>query len=60
MQATDDFAIFIHYQVPVVTRITSLVYKKLVEMGRQCLIGTLTKCEEIADEIVAVKETEEA
>ncbi len=60
MQTTENYAIFIHYQVPVITRITSLVFQKLIKMGKEYLIGSLEVCEELADEFVAVKEIENA
>ena len=63
MQTTDEFAVFIHYELPVITRTTSLVYKLLTKRGCVYFTGTLEGCEKVADsvvEIVAFKETEQA
>lgn len=63
MTTTDDFAVFLHYQIPVVTKITSLVYKYLKERGNTYCTGTRTECENLADvyiEVVALKEEEMA
>lgn len=61
MTTTEEFAIFLHYQIPVVTRITSLVYKYLKERGTAYLVGTFGDCEDLANvyiEVVALKEEE--
>jgi hypothetical protein len=61
MHTTDDFAVFIHYQVPVVVSITSLVYEYLKERGNTYFIGTRTGCNELAEvvmRIVALQEEE--
>lgn len=63
MKTTEEFAVFIHYNIPVITRIKSLVYKILNEQGYIHFTGTLEGCEEVADsvvELVAFKETEQA
>lgn len=63
MEATEEFAIFIYCQIPVVSPITSLVSKALIKKGYNYLTGTRTSCEQLAEEVielVAFKELEEA
>lgn len=58
MEANEDYAVFIHFGIPVVTRIGSKVYNTLVEMEKQYFTGTSPNCEKFADDLVVVAERE--
>jgi hypothetical protein len=58
MELNEDYAVFIYYKLPVITRIGSSVYNILVSMGKQYFTGFLINCEKFADDIVAITEKE--
>jgi hypothetical protein len=58
MEANKEYAVFIHYGIPVIARVNSSLYKKLMSMRKHYFTGNLVDCEEFADNIVATTESE--
>jgi hypothetical protein len=50
----DDYAVFVYCNVPVIAKLGSELYKKLLSMNKWCVTGTIDSCVNFADDVVAI------
>jgi len=48
----EDYAVFVCNDVPVIAKLNSILYRKLLERGKWCITGAIESCVKLADDVL--------